>query len=282
MSTIRDYDPLKVGVSKKVLLEIGSILKEYQKDIVLVGGWTPYFLLEKYKPENLEFNHCGSLDIDLAINFISLPKADEVYRTVSEIIKRNGYQERVKDGAIIPYCFERDVEGNVIRIDFLTQFYGGTGKSHRTQPAQDILARKAKGCEIAFKCNEPFLIEGMLPNGAKHKTEILVAGVPAILTMKGYAFSNDISRTKDGYDIFSLLKYYKNGISSIKDEVGVFLSNKLVLTALEKIKDLFNELESVGATAVADFIVENKNSPDWEFQRRDAFETVQSFLKVIK
>ncbi|MEA3485401.1 MAG: hypothetical protein U9R03_01695, partial [Candidatus Aerophobetes bacterium] len=34
-----------------------------------------------------------------------------------------------------------------VEVDFLAGEYGGTGKMHRTQKAQDIRARKTRGCE---------------------------------------------------------------------------------------------------------------------------------------
>lgn len=283
MTTIRDYEPAKVDISKKVLLEIGSILKPYQKYCVLVGGWAPYFILNKYKPPAIEFYHCGSLDVDLAIDFRSLPKSEEVYRTIREIIKKNGYHERKdKNGRVIQHSFEREIGGDIIRVDFLASYYGGRGKSHRHQLAQDIMAHKAKGCEIAFKNNEVFPIEGVLPNDARHKTEFKIAGVAAIITMKGYAFDDDISRTKDAYDIFSLLKFYKEGALSAKEEFVPYLRNKLVATSITKIEALFNALKSAGPISAADFMIENRNTPDWEFQRRDVYETVQRFLKEIR
>jgi len=281
LATIRDYDSIKVTLSKKVLLELCSLLKSYRKYIVLVGGWGPYLLIDKYKAKTIDFTHCGSLDIDLALDFKSFPSRQDVYKGIKEIIERNGYTERKdRKGDIIPHSFKREVKGIEIQVDFLSPFYGGRGKGHRHQIVQDgFLAVKAKGTEIAFKDNKLITIEGNLPNGARHKTGINVAGVTAILTMKGYAFADDISRIKDAYDIFSVLRYYKDGIVSVKNEIIPFLKNNLVLKSLRNIKELFAAIDSVGPTAVADFIIIDRSLPDWEFQRRDAYETVQRFLR---
>jgi len=40
-----DYPEDITELSKSVLLEIMTLLKGYKKNIVLVGGWVPYFLL---------------------------------------------------------------------------------------------------------------------------------------------------------------------------------------------------------------------------------------------
>jgi len=42
--------------SKGALVELCRALREYRNDIVLAGGWAPYFLTQGH------FDHCGSVD----------------------------------------------------------------------------------------------------------------------------------------------------------------------------------------------------------------------------
>lgn len=56
------------AVSKSVLLELMTILGAYRDALVLVGGWVPYFLIENHKRPGDEFEHVGSIDIDLAVD----------------------------------------------------------------------------------------------------------------------------------------------------------------------------------------------------------------------
>ncbi len=284
MVNIETYDRSTGDISKSVLLEVFALLKEYKENFVLVGGWAPYFLLEKYKSEEVKFEHIGSIDIDIALDFKGIPGLDEVYESIRQKLERNGYGvRRSRDNQPVPHSFEKEIQGTVVHVDFLASEYGGTGKHHRHQRIQDILAIKARGIDIAFENNEKFEIEGVLPSGAKYKTEIKVSGSVALLTMKAIAFERDISRTKDAYDIYSLLKYYKEGVSSVIAEAKPYLKHKLVIEAMEKLSFLFSVLDSVGHISLADFLLPGAaGSEDWEYYRRDSFELVQELLKRMK
>ena len=284
MADIRTYDPKTVEISKSVLVEVFALLKEYRDNFVLVGGWVPYFLLKRYKSEEVEFEHIGSIDIDIALDPKGMPALDEVYESIRNRLERNGYTIRKsRDNQPIPHSFEKETQGTVVHVDFLASEYGGTGKQHRHQRIQDILAIKARGIDIAFQSNEKFKIEGLLPNRASYKIEVRVAGVVALIITKAIAFEHDISRTKDAYDIYSILKYYKSGVNSVIAEVKPSLKRRLVMEATEKLSPLFSMVDSVGAVGLADFILpEDRESEDWEFYRRDAIELVQEFLKGLE
>jgi hypothetical protein len=55
--------------SKGALVELCRALRQYRSDMVLSGGWAPYFMVKDY------FGHCGSIDID----FVLKPKVIERY-----------------------------------------------------------------------------------------------------------------------------------------------------------------------------------------------------------
>lgn len=88
MAKIRRTEQFDSGVvkaSKSVILELGIILRSYFDELVLIGGWAPYFILQKHQKE--DFNHVGSIDIDIAVN----PKISEKrYGTV--IGRRKEYE----------------------------------------------------------------------------------------------------------------------------------------------------------------------------------------------
>lgn len=284
MADIRSYDSRIVEISKSILLDVFALLKEYKNNLVLVGGWVPYFLLGRYKTEDTKFQHIGSIDIDIAIDHKKIPGLDEVYESIRRKLERNGYSIRKsKDGQFIPYSFEKGVEGTVIHVDFLASKYGGTGNRHRHQRVQDIFAIKARGVDIAFQNNEEFEIKGTLPDRARHKIEAKVSGTVSLITMKAIAFGSDITRTKDAYDIYSILKYYKKGVKSVITEMKPFLQNRLVAEAKENLSSLFASIESVGPVGLSNFLLpEGIGSDDWEFYKRDAFELVQELLEGLK
>ena len=68
---------------KSALLELGLSLQMYRNDMVLSGGWAPYFITEKY------FEHCGSIDIDLVLKTSIMPK----YESIRNIVTSLGYVE---------------------------------------------------------------------------------------------------------------------------------------------------------------------------------------------
>ena len=46
-----------VGASKCVILELGVVLRSYLEDLVLIGGWAPYFISQEYQRKG--FDHVG-------------------------------------------------------------------------------------------------------------------------------------------------------------------------------------------------------------------------------
>jgi hypothetical protein len=62
-----EYEPKEVDTSFSLLLELMDSLKGYGSDVVVIGGWAPYFLLKSFSHATEE--HVGSLDADLALNF---------------------------------------------------------------------------------------------------------------------------------------------------------------------------------------------------------------------
>ena len=55
-----DYTSDAVEAARSVLLELTRLLGEYQKGIVIVGGWVPELLFSQASRR-----HIGSLDVDL-------------------------------------------------------------------------------------------------------------------------------------------------------------------------------------------------------------------------
>ena len=70
-----DYGKKEVDACLSVLVELMTILGEFRDNIVLVGGWIPYFLMEKDQHE-----HVGSLDIDIALDFQKI--SGDTYTTI--------------------------------------------------------------------------------------------------------------------------------------------------------------------------------------------------------
>lgn len=266
-----DYSRAEVEACRSVLIELAHVLGEFRDSMVLVGGGVPPFLYPERK------DYVGTIDIDLALDHRAI--SDETYRTIRTLLLRQGYREGKQ-----PYIFERDVSvaGSrdiIIEVDFLSGEYGGTGRGHRHQRVQDIMARKARGCELAFIGKREHVIEGELPGGGQDSVRLCVAGVVPFIVMKGFAM-NDRLKEKDAWDIYFCLSGYGGNLQELVEEFGPFMREGLVGQGLEYISEKFASPGHVGPKHVADFY-ELADGEERERIIRDAFERVDYLLRSL-
>jgi hypothetical protein len=273
MVTRSNYPKNEVEACLSVLVEFMTILGEYRESIVLIGGWVPYFLIERKKHE-----HVGSLDIDAAFNFNTI--SSETYNTILELLKNRGYREGNQ-----PFIFHRiiKVETGIevtVEIDLLAGEYGGTSKSHRTQKIQDVRARKARGCDLVFEHNFLSTVTAKMPDQATNRLTIKIADVVPFLVMKGMALW-DRYKEKDVYDIYFTISNYPGGIQTLINIFKPVKSNRLVIEGLGKIKSKFIDIESPGPIWVVNF-EEITDEEEKEIMKRDVFERVNTFLDALQ
>jgi len=268
------YGEREVKACKAVLLEIVHLLGEIKDEMVIIGGWTPTFLF----PQS-DDPHIGSLDIDVALDFSKIP--DDTYQTILKAFLKRGYTQDKEQ----PFRFFRKVtiEGKEpvsVEVDLMAGEYGGTGKGHRTQKIQDIRARKARGCDLAFGSSITVTLEGELPDGGKDKVSFKVAGIVPFIVMKGMAMYERM-KEKDAYDIYYCVEHYPGGLERLASEFGPHLKNKLIIEGLEKIKSKFASMEHVGPKWVADFL-EVADKEDRDIIMRRAYEKISELLNILK
>ena len=196
------------------------------------------------------------------------------------ICKKKGY--RVDDQQ--PFIFYRDVpmpEGDTvtIQVDFLSGEYGGTGKSRRTQKIQDINARKARGCDLAFTENIEICIEGRLPGGEKDKVKCKVAGIVPFIVMKGMTLANRL-KEKNAWDIYYCLTHHPDGPDNLIEKFKPFIGHGLLQEGLNNIMEKFESTDHIGPQHVADFM-EISDEEERERIKRDAFERVNHLLNGL-
>lgn len=271
MVTKVDYEARAVHAARSVLLELTHLLGAYHEDIVLVGGWVPELLLP-----SKESPHVGSTDVDLALDHRRIEA--EGYETILKLLKACGYEEGPQ-----PFIFFRKlvVEGQeiAVQVDLLAGEYEGVGKKHRHQQVQDIHARKARGCDLAFDHPVEIKIEGELPEGGKDSVTVRVASIVPFIVMKGMALA-DRMKEKDAWDIYYCLKNYPGGIDPLAQAFKPFMSHGLVKEGLEKIAEKFASEKHVGPKFVADF-EEISDAEERSLRQRDAFERADYLLKKL-
>ncbi len=179
--------------SKSALLELGLSLKSYRSEMVLAGGWAPYFITGPY------FEHCGSVDIDLVLKTTILPR----YESIREIVTDLGYVG--ENHFRFVRRIKSPIDGNYypIHLDFLRDKCD-LGYHFRVQP--DLEAFMFEGADIAFDFKFEKEIETTLPENGVDSMVFNVLDLAGSLILKGQAMDGR-KNPKDAYDIFSLTHY---------------------------------------------------------------------------
>ncbi|MGD8373806.1 MAG: hypothetical protein PVI21_03025 [Candidatus Woesebacteria bacterium] len=266
-------------ISLSHVLEIMKALQSYKEGLSIVGGWAPYFLLRQYQHDDNDFEHVGSIDIDIAVNPEVINETQ--YAQLEELLRGRGYEPHPK----IEYSYYKNVKTSdgrevEIRIDFLAPEYGGTGRAHRNQRVQnDFLARKAKGADLAFEHRFEFTLNDRLPNGADASVSFYVADIVAMIAMKSYVLGHRY-KEKDAYDIFSLVLHYKDGVESVAAEVKPFIADIPLPEGIDNLKEQFATQSSQGPASVADFHRDEGESREQRTQQ--AYLQIQRLLELLE
>jgi hypothetical protein len=273
-----EYAPGLTAASQSVLLEMMTALRTYRDALIVVGGWVPYLLLEQHRLPGDSFVHVGSIDIDVAVDPAHTSASQ--YATIVELLTARGYRPAPdRQGDPIPYVFERDVvspdDGRpyTIHVDFLTHQEDARTGRHRHLPVQDdLLARKTKGCEAAFRHHTVFELTGTLPKGGRITVPIQMADVVGCLTMKGIVLGERY-REKDAYDIYAVIAHYQHGPRDVADALRPHLGVPLVKEAVSRIHAAFSTRDAHGPAWVAAFL-QAESRAETDRLVTDAFMTV--------
>jgi len=263
------YDLDATETSKGALVELCRALRQYRRDMVLAGGWAPYFLLKDC------FDHCGSVDVD----FVLRPTVIERYENIKQILERLGYRPT---GSV--FRFDREVTsprsgvGYRVEVDFLTEPEGAERlpSDWLASVQRDLRACIIDGCGIVFRHNLDVSLRAVMPGDGEASANFCCANIVASLTMKGLALYR--MKDKDSYDVYSVAGFYGKGpkqasnafMNSVKEKG----SERTVAEALDEIKDAFASLASQGPSAVARFT----GSED---ARNDSLQRVGTFLRGL-
>jgi hypothetical protein len=263
------YERDATETSKGALIELCRALRQYRSDMVLAGGWAPYFLVKGY------FDHCGSLDID----FVLKPKVVERYENIKQILERLGYKPT---GSI--FRFERiitSLKSGVnyrVEVDFLTEPEGAEKLPGEwlASVQKDLKACIIEGCSLLFKHNFEVTEKAFIPAGYEASATFYCADIVGSLTMKGLALYR--MKDKDSYDIYAVAGFYGGGPKSAATAFLASLKKgeqrKVIQDALKEIRDAFSSESAQGPMAVARFM-------ESEDARFDSYRRLKIFLEAI-
>lgn len=259
--------------SRSALLELGLALHQYHDDMVLTGGWAPYFLTKGH------FQHCGSVDIDLTLKTEILPR----YDTIREILEGLGYVAK----AYRPFQFTRSIRSHIdgkeypMHLDLLCEKEGMQDVFGFRDVQVDLQACAFDGLSLAFDFNFEQEIETVLPGNGIAKTTLKVVDLVGSLALKGRALL-ERDNPKDSYDIFALT-HYNGGPAQASEYFKKTVSGKKLSPEKEKLLDGslsniaygFKDESHVGPFRVESFS-ENR------YKRNIVAMQVNQFLKGIK
>jgi hypothetical protein len=264
------YDTAKTEASKGALVELALALRSYRKDIVLAGGWAPYFLTQGY------LSHCGSIDLDLVLR----PSIVIRYENIREIVvDRLRYAPTAKI-----FKFEKplkDTNGKPfsVELDFLTE--PKAARDAGLVKVQDGLeAVLIEGSGIAFDFNYEEEVKGIIPGNGEATATIQVVDIVGSLTMKGLALGRREKLEKDSYDIYSVAGFHRGSPARAAEQFKHCItehgSGKIPTvtdTALGRIYNGFETQSSFASQAVSRFVMSDVSL--------DARERIEAFRENV-
>ena len=256
--TARDYEDDVTATSRVGLAELMTVLGSYRDALVLIGGWAPYVILERFGASGAfqadvfqsdafqtGFAHVGSIDVDFVVD-PALVDAER-YATIVQSLLDRGY-EPVADSL---YQFQRMIpsprtgQAHRISVDFLTpRPLAGQGRSHRHREVQyDLRARTLEGAEVALAHWFWYEYESHIPDGARVRVRVKVADVVGSLALKGIAIGERYAE-KDAYDIYALCAQCRGGPAAVAELLRPFRDEEPVRRGLAAIAEKFRDRDA--------------------------------------
>lgn len=245
------YDRDRTSISKGALVELSLGLNAYRNDMVLVGGWAPYFLTYGH------FDHCGSIDIDVVLR----PNVMVRYESIRDIVvkglgyrptaSRFSFEKQIVDKKGLPFS---------LKLDFLTEPQAAVDAG-LVRVQQDLDAALIKGSSIAFVFNYEESVSGEIPGKGEASELVHVADIVSCMTMKGLALGRPNKLEKDSYDIYAVSGFHKGSPSHAVKEFNRVISDKAdghlpqaTAQSLSRIYRGFENQNAYAAQAVARFM----------------------------
>jgi hypothetical protein len=121
-----------------------------------------------------------------------------------ETLERAGYGRDIKE--LKPFQLQRAVDlgdGGAPALVLVDLLVPREAKTRRNRPAliAGLRVQGTDAAEIALKNNGRLSVDGQMPDGRPNRVEVLVASIPALLVMKGFALDGR-DKPKDAYDIY--------------------------------------------------------------------------------
>jgi hypothetical protein len=265
------YDSKQTKISLGVLVELNEALREYRDSYVLGGGWAPYFITKG------EFDHCGSLDIDLILR----PQIFTRYETIRESISALGF-----DPTESPFRFSRNIDRNAkIELDFLSEPEALNNIPKKFVEVQEgVKAAIVPGSSLVFTFNTETQFSGTTPDGSELETKMRVSDIVSMVALKGHAIGRPLKLEKDSYDLYAVCGFVGGEPKKAAEMFNEHIKNasmiggqkQFVKEGLTRTRQYFATQNSRGPIAVSRFYGTDDK------RRVDSYQRVRVFLENVQ
>ena len=245
------------------LANVFEILAPYADRMVLIGGWVPLFLLELNGIEG--WSHQGSADLDFLFQ-AGITRAES--NNIIQLLKAAGCEPRPYPewrDEYVPFSFLMDVKygtrRDTVQIDLLGLDVTGGGAPNAMKTATTLAMSSARTVAVPIRNT--------------HRT-IRVAGASAMFALKSIALMQR-NQAKDSYDIYSLVKYY----DGLANEVRPLTQGPPIRKAIATVQRAFATPQARGPLGVAQYLAIPPGSVREQEMTRDAWQTLDTFLRVL-
>lgn len=157
---------------------------------------------------------------------------------------------------------------------------GARGDQNEEKLVEGLRVQGAHGGDVALVQNTLKKFEGQMPDGRPHQVELLVATIPALLVMKGYALVGR-DKNKDAYDFYFSARNFAGGPAALAAECEKLMDDAVARKGYEHIAGKFRHAEDFGPKTVRLFLEESASLGEMtpEQVQTDAFMQVSALLR---
>jgi hypothetical protein len=252
----------------RALMRLIEILEPFKQDLVLVGGWAPFLLLQRYGKPGWE--HAGSLDVDFMLDASrTSPETRDGIRAAltaagARRLLNRDFSVYFEDSYVLPVEYEQgrapiqvDLMGMDEVIDELSGWRSRTALALRNSEQHELVL-------------------------AGRTLSVRMVSAAALVCLKAIAMT-ERSKPKDAYDVYTLLAYYKTGPADLAAELAPIIgSGPPAKMALRSLRKRFRTAISDGPQMIAEFLAGQIGDEEQNSLRQKVHDTFQVLFSELE
>ena len=251
-----DYEAENTALSESALLTAWATLREFEEDLVLVGGLVPRYLCTTIEGDLQPV----TMDVDLGV---SLGLSSGLYDTTATRLQKAGFEW-------VDHRVMKNFGGTTLYLDFLTD--RPSDNEPKMAMVDDMPVSAVLGLSRALRVVREVTVSGQDLYGADVTERIRVCEVGPYVCLKLLAYANRAA-SKDVFDLVRCVRDYDKG----SDNAALLFHEEEELNnafgpAVKTLDERFGDINSKGPAQYVDFCFGglNAGSTDLEFQKAQA------------